>query len=258
MDIATAKEKLIVALDVPTFTEAFNLATAIHQYVGMFKIGLELFTATGPDAIHNLRRWRPVMLDLKLHDIPETVARTVDVAGELGVKFLTLHVQQRETLHKAAAAANKHPGMTLLGVTVLTSMSSDDLVDLEEQIPSSFGGHITDRTRHYDIAERINSLAKLAYGCGIHGFVCSPKDARALRDTLPSHETMVMPKPIIVTPGITPGTETRDHKRSASPADAIKAGSDYLVVGRPIRDAPHPAEAARRIVEEIAHAHLPA
>lgn len=258
-----ARERLIFAMDVPHPIHALKLARGQTQeglaaHVGMFKVGLELFMAGGPEIVKMLGELRPIMLDLKLHDIPETVARAVSVAGDLGVKFLTLHVQQRETLLKASLAAKKYPDMTLLGVTVLTSMSSDDLVDLEEQVPSSLGSGTTDRTRHYDIALRINSLAKLAYASGIHGFVCSPKDARALRDALPSHETMVLPKPIIVTPGITPGTETRDHKRSASPAEAIEAGADYLVVGRPIRDARDPAAAADAVVKEIAGALVPA
>jgi orotidine-5'-phosphate decarboxylase len=249
MDIATAREKLIFAMDVAHFEDIQRLVNIVHPHVGMFKVGLELFISQGPEVVRMLRHFRPVMLDLKLHDIPETVARAVNVAGDLGVKFLTLHVQQKATLERAAKAAEKHPGMKLLGVTVLTSMTDDDLIDLEQMTK------VVSETNCHAVAHRVLSLVCFAYNLGIDGFVCSPKEVAAIRKIhMEPSPPPYPPRPILVTPGIVPGTETRDHKRSASPGEAIRAGSDYLVVGRPIRDAADPVKAAQDIVKEIAEA----
>jgi orotidine-5'-phosphate decarboxylase len=246
MDIETARNKLIFALDVPDPLTAYDRAQQLHTQVGVFKVGLELFMAGGPKVVKNLNVLRPIMLDLKLHDIPETVARAVKQACDLGVKLVTLHVQQREALEQAAKVAEKYPETELLGVTMLTSMGKQDLIDLV--LPS------TTVPVEYDMETRVLCLACFAYNCGIDGLVCSPKEVAAIRKIPVGPHPPPYHRPVLVTPGIVSGKETRDHKRSATPWDAIRDGSDYLVVGRPIRDAPDPVQAAKAIVEEIAHA----
>jgi len=172
------------------------------------------------------------MLDLKLHDIPETVERAVARAGELspfGVKFLTLHVQQRETMRRAVKAAEKS-GIQLLGVTVLTSMTETDLKDF------CYEG---------DALGAVLSRAKLAAEEGITGFVTSPREVAILRRTYPHA--------VLVTPGIRPtgSTEESDQKRIGTPGQAVEDGADYIVVGRPIRDADNPVAMAGLIAAEI-------
>jgi orotidine-5'-phosphate decarboxylase len=225
--------KIIFALDVGTSGEATVLADRLTPYVGAFKVGLELFMAVGPQIIRYMTdvtdMYAPVMLDLKLHDIPETVERAVLRAGDLGVTFLTLHVQQKETLRRAVKAAEKGR-VQLLGVTVLTSMNERDLDDL--------------RYSTTDPTLRADYLARMAWEEGITGFVCSPKDLPLVRAGVP--------KAVLVVPGIRPlGAEKGDQKRTGTPAEAIKEGADYLVIGRPIRDAKDPVAAAQAINEEI-------
>ncbi len=229
-----AKDRIIFALDVPSVADAERCIGLLEDHVGVFKVGLELFMQAGPAILKSIKR--PVMLDLKLHDIPETVERAVVRAGELGVQFVTLHVQQRETIVRAARVAEDSK-VQLLGVTVLTSIGERDLMDLN--LPCQ-----CDPT-YFDPAERVMMLAKFASGCGLTGFVCSPKEVKMLRTALP--------KAVLVIPGIRPaGAAAGDQKRTGTPAEAVKDGADYLVVGRPIRDAPDPVAAAKAIAAEIA------
>jgi orotidine-5'-phosphate decarboxylase len=222
-------ERIIFALDVPNREEAWRYINLLQDHVGMFKIGMELFISE-PGIVREITGKNiPVMLDLKLHDIPETVRRTVLSAGELGVKFLTLHIQQEKTLIAAVEAANK-VSIQLLGVTVLTSMSERDCEDL---------GYA-----QVNITRRVKSLVYFAYDYGIRGFVCSPYEIQALR-TLPPDITLVVP-------GIRPdGSASEDQKRTGTPAQAIKDGADYLVIGRPIRDAADPVVASYLIAQEM-------
>lgn len=229
------KQKLIFALDVSNYLDAQRYVDQLADHVGLFKVGLELFMAAG-SAIMRTTPAR-IMLDLKLHDIPETVERAVTRAGELGAKFATLHVQQKETLRRAVSAAEK-TGLQLLAVTLLTSMTEQDLRDLGMQGGSAFG------VPAFRPDERVLDMAKFAWEQGLTGFVASPKEVAMLRKTLP--------KAILVIPGIRPaGAALGDQKRVGTPEDAIRAGADYLVVGRPIRDAPDPVVAANSIAREI-------
>lgn len=233
-------ERIIFALDVPSFGRAEYFTELLTGKVGAFKVGLELFIATGP-GILDIMEPTPVMLDLKLHDIPETVERAILRAGDHGVKFLTVHVQQRETLVRAAALAQKS-GIQLLAVTVLTSMNEQDLKDLlqPDGTYSSYG----DSLNCFDPKRRALQMAKHAFSCGINGFVCSPQEVKTLREA--------MPTATLVVPGIRPaGNATGDQKRTGTPLQAVKDGADYLVVGRPIRDAENPVAAAQAIASEI-------
>ena len=218
-------ERIIFALDVPDIIEAQRLKDLLEGSVGAFKVGLELFISGGPNAVSTRH---PTMLDLKLHDIPETVERAVLRAGDMGVKFLTLHVQQRETMRRAVKAAEKS-GVQLLGVTVLTSMTDTDLKDFCVE---------------GDTLTAVLTRAKLAAEEGITGFVTSPREVGLLRKAYP--------EAVLVTPGIRPaGSDMGDQKRTGTPAQAVQDGADYIVVGRPIRDADNPVAMAGLIAAEI-------
>jgi orotidine-5'-phosphate decarboxylase len=223
-----AAKRIAFALDVPKWGEAFTLIDELESYVGAFKVGLELFTAVGPEIIKQTSK--PVILDLKLHDIPETVARTVKAGGDHGVKFMTLHVQQRKALEAAVVAAEEF-GITLLCVTVLTSMNDDDCKDL---------GHVP-----LQPSTRALTMAQFAHTCGLRGFVCSPHEVGRLKTALPNSFFLV--------PGVRPaGSDVGDQKRTGTPSQAVKDGADLIVIGRPIRDADHRISAAMAIAEEIA------
>jgi orotidine-5'-phosphate decarboxylase len=223
------RDRLIAALDVTSLDEALRLADAIGPEVGRFKVGLELFTLAGPPAVQQLAQRAPIMLDLKLHDIPVTVARTAAALAELDVDLVTLHAGGgAEMMAQAVKAA---PGLRLLGVTVLTSL---DPVALEQVGVSG------------DIKDVVARRASLATASGCAGVVASPQEASMLR-------RLLGPNALIVTPGVRPaGTNDGDQRRTATPRAAIASGADFVVVGRPIRDADDPAAAARRIVDEIA------
>jgi orotidine-5'-phosphate decarboxylase len=236
MIVSTPRERLVFPLDFPSLAEARSAAERLAPAVGVLKVGLELFVREGPPAARiGQPLGRDVFLDLKLHDIPETVERAVAGAGALGVRYLTVHAGGgTQMLARAAAVAAKAPKpLTLLAVTVLTSMDTADLA--EQGIPGDAGEHAL-------------RLARMAWKAGLRGFVASPADARALRDALG-------PEALLVTPGIRPsGSGAGDQKRIATPAQAIADGADLLVVGRPIRDAPDPVAAAHAVVAEIARA----
>ena len=223
-----AAKKIIVALDVPSAEEALSLINALSDSVGFFKIGLQSYTANGPALI---RPAGNVFLDLKLHDIPNTVAKAVEAASALGVKMLTLHLSGGAQMIRAAVGARKN-GLLLLGVTVLTSSTDDTLREIG----------VTEKT-----TDQVLRLAQLGVANGIDGVVASPQEARALRDAFGGNIK-------IVTPGIRPvGTDPGDQKRFATPRQAIEAGADYLVIGRPITAAPDPRAAVDRILEELAY-----
>ena len=223
-------EKIIVALDVATRKEALKLMNLLSGAVGIFKIGLQRYTADGPALVRAAHSLGPVFLDLKLHDIPNTVAKAVESADKLGVKMLTLHLSGGSEMVRAAVAARKS-GMLLLGVTVLTSSSDETLKEIG----------VSETTK-----EQVLRLARLGVANGIDGLVASPHEARMLRDEFGD-------KIKIVTPGIRPaGTEAGDQKRFTTPREAIEAGADYLVIGRPITAAADPRAAAERIVAELA------
>jgi orotidine-5'-phosphate decarboxylase len=231
--LAEARKRLIVALDVPDAAQALQLVSKLESTCQWFKVGLELFTAAGPRVLEPLvARGHSVFLDLKFHDIPNTVAGAVRSAARLGVKLLTLHAAGGPAMLAAAREAleqEKNPPQ-LLAVTVLTSMDAEQ-------------GAAVGWNR--EPAAQVELLAQMGLKAGIRGFVCSPKEVGMLR-------TLAGPEAVLVTPGIRPaGTSVGDQKRVATPAAALKAGASYLVVGRPITQAANPAEAAEAILKEM-------
>ncbi|MGK4004832.1 orotidine-5'-phosphate decarboxylase [Sorangium sp. So ce1036] len=238
-----ARRRLVFPLDYASLDEARAAAARVAPSIGVLKVGLELFVREGPAAIEIGRELGlDVFLDLKLHDIPQTVGRAVASAAALGVRYLTVHAGGgAEMLKRAAQEAARSQGLILLAVTVLTSLDDGDLAAQGVQGSAS---------------EHVLRLARLARSAGIHGFVASPHEVPALRQALGQGE-------LLVTPGIRPGADEGgargdDQKRIATPSAAISAGADLLVVGRPIRDAADPLAAARAIVQEIAHTLHPA
>jgi len=233
--IDVARKRLIVALDVPNAAAATEMMNRLEGVCQWFKVGLELFTA-GPFVVERLvARGCSVFLDLKLHDIPNTVAGAVRSAAALGARMLTVHAAGGPAMLAAARSALE--GLSeppqLLAVTVLTSMDEAQLRAAGvERAP----------------AEQVGLLAKMGLEAGIRGFVCSPQEVAALR-------ALTGPEGVLVVPGIRPaGAASGDQRRIATPAEALRAGASYLVVGRPITQAPDPAEAAAAILKEIAEA----
>ena len=227
--------QVIIALDVPTLDEAMGLVDSLGEGADFYKVGLELFTREGPSVIQALAgRNKRVFLDLKLHDIPNTVARAVGRARELDVDFLTLHATGGRPMMEAAAEA-AGGGLTLLGVTVLTSMTA-----------SAIGG-AWGRDVDSIEAEGVR-LARLARASGVGGVVASVREAAPIKEAVDSDL-------VVVTPGIRlVGDDAHDQARVSTPAEALAAGADYLVIGRSVTRAPHPAEALARVHEELASA----
>ena len=230
---ATAAERLIVALDVSSVAETQRIVGAVGPAATTYKVGKQLFVAEGPRAVRDLiASGRKVFLDLKFHDIPNTVGAAVRAAGELGVSMLTVHAAGGSKMLRAAAeaaASAKNP-LLVLAVTVLTSMGQPDLEEV------GVAG------RPLDQVLRLASLAQTA-GCG--GVVASPEEVKELRQRL--GEGLA-----IVTPGVRPaGAAKGDQTRVATPAEAVRAGATYIVVGRPILEAADMGKAAREIVAEI-------
>jgi orotidine-5'-phosphate decarboxylase len=227
-----AKDRLIVALDVPGATQARHLVQSIGESASTFKIGKQLFTAEGPQLVRDLiASGRKVFLDLKFHDIPNTVASAVRAAAELRVSMLTVHASGGSKMLKAAAeaAAQSDSKPMVLAVTVLTSMSDGDLQEI------GVAGTVLTQVL------RLGALARTA-GCGL---VASAKEAAELRRELGEGFA-------IVTPGVRPaGSAAGDQARVVTPRDAIAAGASHLVVGRPIIEAGDPAKAAAAIVAEM-------
>jgi orotidine-5'-phosphate decarboxylase len=228
---------LILALDVPTREAADPILRQLRGQLRWVKIGLQMFTAYGPDYVREVAGLGfNVFLDLKLHDIPNTVAKAVESLAPLPIQMLTLHCAGGSEMMRAALAAQqKHnPQLLLLGVTVLTSMDSPGLQEIGVTAPS---------------AEQVTRLGQLAATAGLRGLVCSPLEVALLRQQLPAAMQLI-------TPGIRPAHEagTDDQKRVMTPANAAQAGSSYIVVGRPILQAADPAAAARAILAELARA----
>jgi orotidine-5'-phosphate decarboxylase len=227
----SADARLIVALDYPDAQAALDLVDRLEGATRWFKVGLELYVAEGNSLVAELqRRGYSVFLDLKFHDIPNTVASAVRSAARLGVQMLTVHTAGGPAMLAAAAEAAGGTGPILLGVTVLTSMD-----DAQLAATGILGSS----------AAQVETLARMAYANGVQGFVCSPVEVANLRSQLGS-------KPVLVIPGIRPeGAATGDQRRVATPGAAIAAGASYLVVGRPITRAADPGAAARSILTEI-------
>ena len=231
---AAESSPIAFALDFASVDEAERAAVRVRDAIGMVKVGLELFVEAGPRALQiGAACGRPVFLDLKLHDIPETVERAVARAAALGVSVLTVHASGGPAmLARAAKRASAEGGrLTVAAVTVLTSLDAHDLARTHGT---------TD-----DVATHAKRLARMAWEEGIRAFVCSPHEAKSMRAELG-------PEATLITPGIRPASDAGgdDQKRVATPERAIADGADWLVVGRPIRDAADPLAVARAMRDE--------
>jgi orotidine-5'-phosphate decarboxylase len=224
---------IFVALDTPLLEAAAALAARVGPHVGGFKVGLEFVSANGPEGVRAIVKiGRPVFLDVKLHDIPNTVAGAMKALAPLGAAIINVHASGGAAMMRAAAeaAASVQPRPKVLAVTVLTSLEAADLAAM------GIAGTPLDQ---------VVRLAKLSKGAGIDGVVCSPQEIEAVRAACGSDF-------LIVTPGVRPaGGSLDDQRRVMTPRKAIAAGADLLVIGRPITGAPDPAVAARTIFEEL-------
>lgn len=231
-------ERIIVPLDVSTHEAALNLLDRLPQAI-VWKVGLELFLSSGPDILKTLRqRQKKIFLDLKFHDIPNTVAGACRVAASYGINFLTLHASAGSQALVAAQQAVIEGGSEtnvllpkLLAVTLLTSLTARTLA-FELKVP-------------LDLWDYVQQMALLAKGNGMAGVVCSPQEIEAVRQ--------VCDRPfLVICPGIRPTwAERNDQQRTLTPGDALKAGADYLVIGRPIIHAANPTDAFQRICDEL-------
>jgi orotidine-5'-phosphate decarboxylase len=221
------KERIIVALDTDSPEKALSTVGSLSGEVGLFKVGMELFPRGGPELVRAIRNeGYGVFLDLKFHDIPNTVAGAVRSAADLGVRFATVHASGGKAMLAAAAEAAAGTGTTLLAVTVLTSLDDADLAD----VGFSLGAK-----------DAVLRLAELAASAGIGGIVCSANEVAEVRARLGKDV-------VLVTPGVRmPGGDAGDQKRVVTPGEAVSRGADYIVVGRPITRAKDPAAAAREI-----------
>lgn len=227
------KDRIIVALDQEDLGAAERLVKTLSGLISFFKVGSELFSAAGPDAVRMVRdSGARVFLDLKYHDIPNTVSRTIRSAAGLGVSLVNVHTLGGLAMMRAAvdSAREVGPGTRVIGVTVLTSMDATDLLRVG----------VADAPQ-----EAVIRLARLAAEAGLAGVVSSAREVARLREEFG-------PGFILVTPGIRPaGADPGDQKRIVTPADAFEAGADYIVVGRPIAAAPDPRAAVESIIKEI-------
>ncbi|HEX8076610.1 MAG TPA: orotidine-5'-phosphate decarboxylase, partial [Chthoniobacterales bacterium] len=224
------RDCLIVALDFPTQAKALALVAALADSVSTYKIGLQLYTAAGPAVVQAVAATgAKIFLDLKLHDIPNTVAKAVAAAGELGVAMLTLHLSGGAAMVKAAVET-KPPHLSLLGVTVLTSATQETLGEIGVQA---------------ELTEHVTHLGEMGSRSGIDGLITSPQEVALLRQRLG-------PQIMLVTPGVRPAwAAADDQKRFTTPRQAVDRGADYLVIGRPITAAADPRAAVERVVEEL-------
>ncbi len=225
------QERIIIALDVPALEDALALVRELSPHAGLFKVGLQLYTAGGPEVVRAIRAaGGRIFLDLKLHDIPNTVNRTIEGAQSLGVEMMTIHLSGgREMI--AAAVQARRPEMLLLGVTILTSTNDAMLREVGVDSP---------------LEKQVLRLAKLGVDTGIGGLVASAREVQPLRQ---AHGNAIK----IITPGIRPaGSLPNDQKRAMTPAAALRAGADYLVIGRPITMAKDPRATLAQIVAELA------
>ncbi len=225
------QDQLIVALDVPTTNQALSLVDKLGDTVVWYKVGLELYLAEGSTIVRALKeRGKHVFLDLKLHDISNTVAAATRIAAATGSDLLTVHAAGGPSMLRAAVEAAEHTSMKILGVTVLTSMNSVELNAI---------GVAT------DAATQVQCLADIALNAGVQGLICSPLEVTALRQ---AHGL----SPLLVVPGIRSSHDGQgDQQRTASAADAIRDGASMLVVGRPITRAVSPLHAAQRVLAEM-------
>ena len=235
----TAKERLVLALDVDNFESAEKLVEKLNNYVGVFKVGSQLFTAEGTKVIKMInKKGGKVFLDLKFHDIPNTVARAAEVATKLGVYIFDVHTSGGYEMMKAAAEASKKISLVLgvrkpliLGVTLLTSINQE-ILEKEIGVKNK-------------LEEQVVHLAKLAKAAGLDGVVASSWEIKEIRKACGEDF-------VILTPGIRPvGKSSDDQKRVMTPQKAIKLGADFLVIGRPIRNASNPVEATKEILREM-------
>jgi orotidine-5'-phosphate decarboxylase len=229
------KEKIIIPLDVSSREQAMHLVRELHDDVGMFKVGGQLFTACGPQIVRDIvAGGGQVFLDLKFHDIPNTVVHSAIEAANLGISMMTVHASGGRAMMEAVAAelaerfGDQRP--IVVAVTVLTSFDTRSLFEIGIEMP---------------MEEHVQRLAVFAEECGMDGVVCSPLEIQMVRKR-------VSPDFRIVTPGIRmPDNSLNDQQRIATPHDAISAGADYIVVGRPVTAAPHPRQAVERILQSI-------
>ncbi len=228
--MTNAAEKIIVALDVATKEKALELVKQLRDQISFFKIGLQLYTAEGPEIVRAvLSTGAKVWLDIKLHDIPNTVARAVESANNLGVHMLTIHLSGGSEMIRAATTARAN-NMLLLGVTVLTSATEQTLREI------GVDGKVDDQ---------VLRLARLGVEAGIDGVVASPQEIKKLRAEFGD-------KIKIAVQGIRPTwAEPGDQKRFMTPRKALEAGADYIGIGRPITAHPQPGEAVAKILQEL-------
>ena len=232
----SGKDYIIFPLDVSTYDEAMKYVTLLKDSVGLFKVGLELFASQGPAILIGIREMTDakVFLDLKLHDIPETMRRAFLAATQFSPEFISVHCDQGDGFLKEVAENN--PGKTkILAITLLTSLNSKNLARL---------GFVDEYVK--DLSRLVLLRARIAKEAGCQGIVCSGHEVALIKEELSDM--------IALTPGIRPEwsvVSKDDQKRIVTPASAVKNGADYIVVGRPIRDAKDPRDAAKRVAEEI-------
>jgi orotidine-5'-phosphate decarboxylase len=231
------KDFLIVPLDVPSTGEALAIVEELGETINFYKVGLELFTREGPTIVDILKkREKKVFLDLKLHDIPNTISGAVNAAIDMGVDMLTVHTLGGFEMMESAQKAVWNKGLdkpVILGVTILTSLDEaflEDVLGIEKTLE-----------------DEVMDLSSIAKSAGLGGVVASPEEISLIKENCGKDF-------LVVTPGIRPkGAEKNDQKRARTPFEAIKSGSDYLVVGRPIIKAPNIRKAAEAVIEEIAN-----
>jgi orotidine-5'-phosphate decarboxylase len=239
MTVSQIRNPIVVALDVDTPAQALSLVETLRGRVGMFKIGKQLFTAAGPDIVRRVQALgERVFLDLKFHDIPNTVAKAGIEAARMGVSIFNVHALGGTQMLRAVAEAvtetaerERMPRPLILGVTILTSHTQDSLTEIgiEKKLETE-----------------VVQLASLCQTAGIDGVVASPQEIVPIRRAVPQTDF------VILTPGVRPaGAALNDQSRVMTPADALRAGATYLVIGRPITAAADPADAAQKILEEI-------
>ncbi|WP_265014593.1 orotidine-5'-phosphate decarboxylase [Wolbachia endosymbiont (group B) of Camptogramma bilineatum] len=221
---------IICALDTQDLNEAISWANGLRDKVGMVKLGLEFFAAHGPSGVREVAKCNvPIFLDLKLYDIPNTVARTVEAIKALDVEMLTLHISGGTKMLKEALSIVQGKKIKLIGVTVLTSMGNEDLSELGVAREGK---------------SQVILLAKLAKKIGLHGVVCSALEAQEVRQECGKDFK-------IITPGIRMNRGHDDQKRTATPKEAINSGADYIVIGRPITESSNPASSAELILKSL-------
>ncbi|WP_068651246.1 orotidine-5'-phosphate decarboxylase [Wolbachia endosymbiont of Trichogramma pretiosum] len=221
---------IICALDTQDLNKAISLANVLRDKVGMIKLGLEFFAAHGPSGVREVAKCNiPIFLDLKLHDIPNTVARTIEAIKILDVEMITLHISGGTKILKEALSVVQGKKIKLIGVTVLTSMINEDLSELGVA---------------REAKSQVILLAKLAKKIGLHGVVCSALEAQEVRQKCGKDFK-------IITPGIRMNSTHNDQKRTATPKEAINSGTDYIIIGRPITKSDNPASSAELILKSL-------